>query len=131
MIRIILVFLCCAGVSGCIYNEYAGVYKTALKTGTGITITTEGDYQQLKVGVAGYFMSRGYKNVIFTDQKNGFFVFAKEGDFQLPCRIILKYTQKTGLDMIRIDMVRASDELVTDSEVADDMQKIAEQIKSR
>jgi len=129
MIRIILVLLWCAGLSSCAYNEYAGVYKNAVKTGSSITITQEEDYQRLKKIVSGYFESRGYKKLIFSDQKNKFFVLTKECDFDLPCQIILKFTQKAGTDKVRIDMVKASDELVTDSEVFNDIQEIAEQIR--
>lgn len=129
MIKIILVLLWCVGLSSCAYNEYAGVYKNGLKTGSSITIIQEENYQRLKKSVFGYFESRGYKKIIFSDQKNMFFVFAREGDFELPCQIILKFTQKAGTDKVRIDMVKGSDELVTDSEVFNDIQEIAEQIK--
>lgn len=130
-IKNFLVLLLCLGLCGCASTEYALIYKNALKTGTGFTVTKEKNYQKLKERVAEYFVSRGYKSIVFADQKNGFFVFAKEGDFQVPCKIILKYTEKAGADKIRIDIVKGDDEdeLVTDSEVSADIQAIGEQIK--
>ena len=129
MVKIFLVLLLCIGFTGCAYNEFSGTYKDALKSRAIITITKEGNYQELMQKVAGYFASRGYNKVIYADQKSGFFVYAKEGDFEEPCQIILKYTRKTGEDKIRIDMVKGSDELVTDGEVSNDIQEIAGQIK--
>ena len=130
MIKILTALVLCSGLIGCAFNEYAGTYKNALKTGTGISIIKDEDYQQLKEKVAGYLALRRYKNVIFSDLKNGFFVFAKTGDFQLPCQIILKYTPQAEPNKIRVDMVKASDELATDTAVDEDIQKIAEQLKS-
>jgi len=131
MIKNFLVLLLCLGLGGCVYNEYALIYKDALKTGNGFTVTKEENYQKLKERVAEYIASRGYKSVIYSDQKDGFFVFAKAGDFQVPCQIILKYTKKAGADKIRIDIVKGDDEdeIITDSEVANDIQAIGEQIK--
>ena len=129
--KIELVLLLCLGLCGCAYNQYAPIYKNALKAGTGFTVTKEENHQKLKERVAEYFESRGYKSVVFADQKNEFFVFAKEGDFQVPCKIILKYTEKAGVDKMRIDIVKGDDEdeLVTASEVSTDIQAIGEQIK--
>jgi len=129
MIKNFLVLLLCLGLCGCASFQCREIYNNALKTRTIITITKEENYQQLKQKVAGRLEAQGYKNIIFEDQKEGFFVFAKEGDFGLPCQIIIKYTQKAGVDKIRVDMMKGSDELVTDSGVTSDMQRIAGQIK--
>ena len=134
MIKIIknpLVFLLCLGLSGCAYYlQYSEVYKKNLKAATTITITKEGNYQELRQKITGYFESQGYKNILYVDQKKGFVVLAKECDFGKPCQIILKYTVSLSEDKIRIDLVKASDEIITDSEVSTDIQRIADQIKN-
>jgi hypothetical protein len=116
-------------MGGCASYQYEGIYNYALKAKTTTVITKEGDYKELRERIAGYFEARDYKNVVYKDPKRGLFVFAKEGDFNEPCQIILKYTFKAGSDKIRVDIVKASNDLITDSQVSIDVQDIADQIK--
>ena len=130
MIKYFLVLLLYVGLTGCASYQYTEIYRDALKTKINITITKEENYQELMKRIAGYFEERGYEKLIYEDSRKGFFVFTKEGDFGEPCKIILKYTQKRGVDKIRIDLVNGSDDLINDSRVSDDIQKIADQINN-
>ena len=130
MKRLLAVFLC-LGLCGCASYQYREIYNNALRAGVGITVIKEENYQKLQKEIIGYFEARDYQRVIFEDRKRGFIVFAKEGTFGRPCQIILKYTYKAGVDKIRVDMVKGSDEIVTDSDVIRDIQQIAEQINNK
>jgi hypothetical protein len=116
-------------MGGCVSYQYIGIYNYALKTKTTTVITRQGDLKELRERIAGYFDARGYKNLIYQDPSRELFVFAKKGDFEEPCQIIVKYTLKTGGDNIRIDLVKGSDDLVTDIQVSIDIKGIADQIK--
>ena len=129
MKRLLAVFLC-LGLCGCASYQYREIYNNALRAGVGITVIKEENYQKLQKEIIGYFEARDYQKVIFEDRKKGLIVFAKEGTFGRSCQIILKYIQKAGTDKIRVDIVKGSDELVTDDEVVRDMLQIAEQIKN-
>ena len=130
MKKLLAVFLC-LWLCGCASYQYREIYNNALRTGMGITVIKEENYQKLQKEIIGYFEARDYQRVIFEDRKRGFIVFAKEGTFGRPCQIILKYTYKAGVDKIRVDMVKGSDEIVTDSDVIRDIQQIAEQINNK
>ena len=121
----------CLGLAGCAsYNNYSLTYQTAVKAKASTVISKEGDYQQLKTKIAGYFADRGYTVTVYADEKNRFFVFSKEGMFQEPCQIILKYTVTPNENTIRIDLVKQSDNIVSDSQVNEDINEIADQIKN-
>jgi hypothetical protein len=130
MVKYIFILLLYLGVSSCAFNDYAINYTNALKTKAIITIAQEGDFKELKEKITGYIEARGYKNIIYTDQRKEFFVFDKKSDFEEPCQIILKYTIKRGSNKIRIDLVKESNDLITDSQVSYDIHEIADQIKN-
>lgn len=130
MIKNFLVFLGLLGLSSCSYNQYKVTYCEAFNTKTLITISKDENYQELKDKVNGYFESRGYKNVVYEDQKNKFTVFSKAGDFGEPCQIILKYDFKAGENKTRVDLANGNDDIITETEVTDDIQRIADKIKN-
>jgi hypothetical protein len=129
MMKRSLALLICLLLSGCAYTQYSETYKNALRDGSGVSIIRQENYQELKQRIAGYFEGRGYKTE-FADQKRGFVVMAKQGDFEEPCQIILKFTVKPHDNKIRVDLVKGNDSLVTESEMTNDIEHIADQIKN-
>jgi hypothetical protein len=130
MLKYLLIIFLCLGSGGCVSYQYIGIYNYALRSKTTTVITKEGNLNDLRQRDAGYFEARGYKKLIYQDPKSGLFVFYKSGDFNEPCQIILKYTLKPAEGGIRVDLVKASDDLITDSQVSLDIQDIAQQIRN-
>jgi len=130
MIKNLIVLLCCLWVSSCALDEHQGVYNDSIKKGSNVTIIKEGNYQELKERVEEYLGSRRYTLGTLANEKRGLFVFVKKGDFDLPCEIIVQYTQKPGDAQIRVDLVMGNHDLITDSVVSDDIRELAEQIKN-
>lgn len=130
MLKNLLILILCLDSFGCASTQYNEIYNNSLKTKADTIIHKEGDYQELQTKIAGYFEMQGYKKLEFSDPKKDLFVYSREGDFSEPCRIIVKYTLKPGDDQIRIDLMNGSDdELVTDSQVTNDIQIITGLIK--
>ena len=110
-----------------LYYKYIGIYDNGINADEATIIVKTEDYPELKQKLSKYILSRGYTKVIFEDPGQGFIVLAKEGlapSFQ----IILKYTKTSGTYKTRIDLVRGSDDLNTESAVNEDIQEIAKNL---
>jgi hypothetical protein len=131
MINKWLALLLCLGLTGCapmerfqLGHEYATIYGSALNAGDITIIGRNEDYQKFKQRLSKSITSYGYTSVIYEDPKHGFVVLAKEENAH-PSRIILKYTATQGVDNIRLDLVKGSDDLSTNIEVRQDIREIA------
>ena len=92
-------------------------------------IVKHSSYQQLKQQLGTYLTSMGYTRVVLVNPKQGFIVLAKEQE--LPnSQIILKYTATAGDYNIRVELANGSEDLSNNSEVARDIQEIAELIRN-
>lgn len=139
-----LVMLFCLELVGCVSlqtaqlsNKYATIYNNALNKRTNITITKEGNFEEIRDRVYKHFESLRYKKVIYSVPEQGFIVITKESSLGRallignphPCQIIFKFT-KAGVGKTRIDLVRGSDILITNNEVEKDMQEISKLIEN-
>lgn len=120
-----------------ISNKYAAIYNDALNRGTNITIVKEGNFEEVRDRVNEHFKSLGYTKVVYSSPEQAFTVATKNtsvgkalliGDVH-PCQIMFKYT-KAGPGKTRIDLVRGSSILITNSEVNKDLREIARLIEN-
>ena len=124
----------CLGLAGCsavdrfrLNRHYTDIYNVSINANEMTTIVKHEEYQELKLRIAAYLTISGYTKVIFENPSLGFMVIAKEETE--PSQIILKYKRTLGEYKTRIDLIKGSKDLRTDSTVNEDIKEIAEKLE--
>ena len=136
MIKYLLSVLLCAALSSCalgdynaFYHQYAQAYTNAINTGDVTSIANKDAYADIHQRIAADITALGYTTVLYENIQKGLIVIAKPDEAH-PSAIILKYTASTGDFKTNIDLVKASDDPITNDLVRNDIQQLAQSIKN-
>jgi len=131
-------FAGCAGLQeGQLSSKYEATYINALNERTNLTVTKEGNLEEIRDKVRKHLESLGYNKVVYAAPELGFIVVAKNISIasalfignDKPYQIIYKLTKAEDGKII-IELVKGTNILTTNTEVNKDMEKIYKQIES-